>query len=303
MNEIVGVISLEHQWHYQRQETVCTWVGYFTGWTYVLLFIFSYEIIVYLLFLVVSKIRGIQLPHDQCGVTYTRCCAVTVEIVLIFLPLLTLTAFATPPYREKSMVLLVHGVWWGHWTIIVHQPVEHFRWLFLVCSYTALGVAGIIASLIFSIVYFKLSSSFREVRHLLKWTLYVLVFQFVHILMIMCSAACRIYTLKTRTHEQYSLWFLFALAVSLGVLLFPLGYFLCFPPVGHITQIIYHRCCEHKMLLNQNNTTMQSTAPRSSHVSQPSYTFFFASHPDEPSEISRLVSDTGYDSTLPTSSH
>ena len=168
---------------------------------------------------------------------------------------------------RKGMVLLVHGVWWGHWTIIVHQPVEHFRWLFLVCSYTALGVAGIIASLIFSIVYFKLSSSFREVRHLLKWTLYVLVFQFVHILMIMCSAACRIYTLKTRTLEQYSLWFLFALAVPLGVLLFPLGYFLCFHPVGNITQIIYHRCCEHKMLLNQNNTTMQSTAPRSSHVS------------------------------------
>lgn len=109
MNELVGVISLEHQWHYQRQETVCTWVGYFTGWTYVLLFIFSYEIIVYLLFFVVSKIRGIQLPHDQCGVTYTRCCAVTVEIVIIFLPLLTLTAFATPPYREKRYGIV--GPW------------------------------------------------------------------------------------------------------------------------------------------------------------------------------------------------
>ena len=37
--------------------------------------------------------------------------------------------------------------------------------------YMALGVAGIVACLIFSIVYFKLSSSFREVHHLLKCTL------------------------------------------------------------------------------------------------------------------------------------
>ena len=74
--------------------------------------------------------------------------------------------------------------------------------------YMALGVAGIVASLIFSVVYFKLSTSFKEVRHLLKQTLCVLVCKFFHILMIMCSVACRIYTLLMQRHERYGLWLL-----------------------------------------------------------------------------------------------
>ena len=53
LNETVGVISIEHQWIYHRQELVCKIVGMFTGWTYVVLFIFSYEIIFYLLYRVV----------------------------------------------------------------------------------------------------------------------------------------------------------------------------------------------------------------------------------------------------------
>ena len=117
--------------------------------------------------------------------------------------------------------------------------------------------------------------------------------------MIMCSAACRIYTLKTRTHEQYGLWFVFAIAVPLEVLVFPLGYFFCFHPVGNFTEKIYgklaHRCREHKMLFNQNDdnisTTLQPTVPKSSRISHPSYTFFIVSHPDKLSEGSCLIRD------------
>jgi len=63
--------------------------------------------------------------------------------------------------------------------------------------YMTLGVAGIVASLIFLVVYFKLANSFKEVCHLLKWTLCVLGFKFIHILMILCSVACRVYTLQS----------------------------------------------------------------------------------------------------------
>ena len=40
LNEIVGVVSIEHQWHCPGQETVCVWVGLFTGYghTYCCLF-------------------------------------------------------------------------------------------------------------------------------------------------------------------------------------------------------------------------------------------------------------------------
>jgi hypothetical protein len=48
LNELVGVVSIEHQWHYPRQETACVWIGLFTAWTYVLLstsnFIMEFQI-------------------------------------------------------------------------------------------------------------------------------------------------------------------------------------------------------------------------------------------------------------------
>ena len=302
LNEIVGIVSIEHHWLYPGQETVCEWVGLFLGWTYVLLFIFSYEIIFYLLYLVVSKIKGITLP--QCGMACTKFCGVTVEAVYIVLPLLISTAFAVPPYKQQR-----YGIA-GPWCFVRSlsddcKPIGKEFQLAFYGMYMALGVAGIIACLIFSVVYFKLSSSFKEVRYLLKRTLCVLVFKFVHILMIACSVTCRVYTLWTQRHEQYVLWFLHALAVPLGVLVFPLGYFLCFHPLGKIAQIIYkkvaHKCCKHKITFVQNedrSMTLQSTAPKSNRVSQPSHTFFFASHPDdERSEKSHLISDTGYGST------
>ena len=304
LNELVGVVSIEHQWYYPRQEMVCVWVGLFTGWTYVLLFIFSYEIIFYLLFLVVSKIKGIEF--SQCGVRCIRCFAIAIELVLIALPLFISTAFAVPPYIQDR-----YGIA-GPWCFVrslnynCTPTGEVFQKAFY-GMYMALGVAGIVATVIFLVVYCKLSSSFKEVRYLLKRTLCVLVFKFFHILMIMCSVACRLYTLRARRHELYGLWLLHAIAVPLGVLVFPLGYFLCFHPVGgSIVQFVYRniiqKCCRHMTSLDfdgeQSLTLLRATAPASNRISQPSTTFFFASHSDQPSKGSHpAVSDTGYGST------
>ena len=123
----------------------------------------------------------------------------------------------------------------------------------------------------------------------------------------MCSVACRLYTLRARRHERYGLWLLHAIAVPLGVLVFPLGYFLCFHPVGgSLVQFVYRniikRCCGHMTSLNFDGepsmTLLRATAPMSNRISQPSTTFFYVPHSDQPSEGSHAaVSDTGYGST------
>ena len=301
LNEIAGIISIEHQWPYERQETVCRWVGFFTGWTYVQLFIFSYEIIFYLLYLVVSQIRGIQL--HQCVIGYAaRFCSVTAEIVYIVLPALVSTAFALPPYIQNR-----YGIA-GPWCFVRSlnkdcEPSGKVIQMAFYGMYMSLGVAGIIASLIFSIVYFKLANSFKDVRHLLKRTLYVLVFKFVHILLIMCSVACRLYTLETRRHKLYGLWLAHALSVPIGILVFPLGYLLCFHPVGKIAQIIYkkiaRKCCTHNIVSCnpvevQSVTGMQATVRPSNRISQPSSTYFVVPHSDIQSEGTPILSDAGY---------
>ena len=306
LSEITGVISIEHQWRYERQEAVCVGVGLFLAWTYVLLFIFSYEIIVYLLYLVVWNIRGTRLP--QCGMGCTRCRGMIVEIMYIAIPVLISTAFALPPFIQQK-----YGIA-GPWCFVRSlnddcEPTGFTTQMTFYGMYMTLGVAGIVASLIFSVVYFKLASSFREVRHLLKRTLYLLAFKFVHILMILCSVTCRLYTLESRRHQLYGLWLTHALSFPIGVLVFPLGYFLCFHPVGKIARKVYKKvvvkCCRHTDNTSLNRAEVPSitgiyraTAPRSNRISQPSHTFFAVPHSDVLSEKLPLVSDTGYGSTF-----
>lgn len=304
LNEITGVISIEHQWRYARQETVCIGIGFVTGWTYVLVFIFSYEIIFYLLYLVVSKIRGTELPYCFVGCTRS-CCSVTTEIVFIVLPALIATAFSLPPYLHNN-----YGVA-GPWCFVQSlnsdcEPTGKATQMAFYSMYMALGFAGILASLVFSVVYCQLATSFRDVRQLLKRTLCVLVFKFVHILLILCSVACRLYTLQSRRHQLYGLWLTHALSVPIGVLLFPTGYLLCFHPVGTIVQKLYKmacKCCNHKRTLIEVQivTGQQATVPKSTRITQPSNTFFVVPHPsDIATERSSLINDTGYGSTYTT---
>ena len=90
----------------------------------------------------------------------------------------------------------------------------------------------------------------------------------------MSRAACQVYTLWSRQHKLYVLWLSHALSVPIGVLVFPLGYFLCFHPVGKIAQILYrkitHKCCKHRLSFNydeEQSMIQHATAPRSNSIS------------------------------------
>ena len=297
LSEVTGVISIEHLWHYKGQEAVCVGVGLFLSWTYVLLFIFSYEIIFHLLYLVVTKIGGTRLP--QCRLGNNKCC---IEIIYVALPVLISTAFALPPFIQHR-----YGIA-GPWCFVRSlndycEPTGYMTQMAFYGMYMTLGVAGIIASLIFLVIYFKLATTFREVRHLLKRTLYVLGFKFIHILMILCSVACRLYTLQSHRHQLYGLWLTHALSFPIGVLVFPLGYFLCFHSVGKIVQKVFKnlalKCRRHNTSLSRVEIPSitgihRATAPRSDRISQPSNTFFVVPHSDVLSENSPIMSDTGY---------
>ena len=294
--EIAVALNIEHQWHYKGQETVCVWLGFFTQWTYVLVFIFSYEIVLYLLYLVMLKIRGTPLPPWMGS----KCCTVTVEIIYIVTPLLISTTFAVFPYVKRSYG--VAGPWC--WVVSLNgdcEPSGFVTQMVFYSMYMAVGVVGIAASLVFLIVYFKLATSFREARQLLKQTLYVMVFQFIHILIVMCNLTLRLYTLLSRRHEVFGLWLAHAFTIPLGVLVFPLGYLLCFYPVK-IVQIVYKKiaafkCCKHKSsnkYVEAQSVTRHATAPVSDRITQPSDTFFVVPHPDMVSEKSPLLSDAGY---------
>ena len=298
LTEIAVGLNIEHQWHYKHQETVCVWLGFFTQWTYVLVFILSYEIVVHLLCLVGTKMKGSS--SSQCRFIRSKCYTVTLETVYIALPVSISTSFAIFPYVKKSYG--VAGPWCWVRSLNDHcEPSGFVIQMAFYSLYVSVGVVGMAASLVFAIIYFKMS---KEARHLLKKTLYVMIFQFIHILVIMCNLSLRLYTLISRRDQLYGLWSAHAFTIPIGVLVFPLGYLICFYPVVKVVLAVCKRisrvCFKPRVSSRQTevpNLTKLATAPGSDRVSQPSDTFFVVPHPDALTETSPLISDTGYGSS------
>lgn len=110
LTELAVGLNIEHQWHYRRQETVCVWLGFFTQWTYVLVFILSYEIVVHLLCLVGTKMKGSSSP--QCQFIRSKCYTVTLEIVTVHCPTsINFNRFCCISVCEERL--------WCGWTLVL----------------------------------------------------------------------------------------------------------------------------------------------------------------------------------------
>ena len=297
LSEIVTVLMMEHQWNYKGQESVCVWLGFFSLWTFYLVFVFSYEIIGYILYLVISKIRESPPPKWMSS----KCFSVFVEITYILIPVFISTAFAIQAYMTNS-----YGIA-GPWCFVKSlnddcKPTDFAVQMIFFTINVAVGVVGIAVSILFLDIYIKLARSYREARHLLKQTLYVMIFQCVHTLLSMFHFSVRLYTLYSHRHELYGLWVTFAFTIPTGTLILPLGILLNFYPVRKILCMIYKRliltCCQYRTLANDvRSTSKEATAPKSDRITQPSSTYFKVPHPESnvTSDQSPLVKDKHMD--------
>ena len=281
--EIVLGLCIEHQWHYKNQETVCVWLGFFSQFTCVTVFILSYEIILHLLCHVVSQIRG-SPPLPQC--IRSNYCTALLEIVYVVLPLTIATGFAIMPYINNGYGIA--GPWC--WVQSLNRQCKHVGLvpqMVFYGMYLTVGIVGIAASLVFTFVYCNIASSFRKVRFLLKRTLYVMLFQIFHIVIISFNLSVRAYTLHSRHDKVYGIWLADAFTIPIGVIIFPLGYVLCFYPVKDILLRVFNSFAHRCRLRNYDNNMLQqritknATAPESDRITQPSNTFFVVPHPDD----------------------
>ena len=299
MTQIASSFTMEHQWQYKGQEIVCVWLGFILLWTYYLVFIFSYEIVGYHLYLVISKIRATSPPQW----TGSKCFRVSMEVICILLPVCISTGFAIQAYVNQS-----YGVA-GPWCFVKSlnkdcQPTGFVIQMTFFSINMAVGIVGITASIIVLLVYIKLVSSYKEGRNLFKQTLHILLFQCIHVLIGILYLGVRLYTLLSGHYHLRDLWLIHAFAIPTGTLVFPLGILIGFYPVKKCIRAVVSRTVFCKTRSSSDGTstvtiTSYTTVPSSDRITQPSSTFFSVPHPasDVFSDDSPLISDTKCGST------
>ena len=314
-SELIQALGIEHQFQYEKQEKICFWLGFVTHWTSVMVFIFAFGIILYLLCLIVTKIRGniCSLPSES------RCYQVLLELSFTLLPVVLSFAFALVPYFDNNYGLA--GPWcWVRSVNDECRSVGMRDQMIYFGLYEAVGVIGLTTSLVFSIVYCKLATSFREAKGLLKRTLILMGFQLGYVLIVTFQLAVRLYTGLTGQRQHIGLWFIHAFIIPNGQLIFPLGCLACFYPVrkmlwgsilktGHKCKDWYKSCscraCKYNQTIDSSPQleTEAATAPESNRVSFPSDTYFDVPYTDaftkittEQSHLVPSAMDTGYSS-------
>ena len=281
-SETIQACSIEHQLHYEGQNVVCFWLAFITHWTSTMVFIFAFETILYLLYLVITQIRG----HLCCPPLQSRCNRAMLELLFILLPILLSFPIAYVPYRNNNYGLA--GPWcWVRSIDENCRSVGMRDQMIYFGLYWAVGAIGLTINIIFSVIYHKLTGTFKEARKLLKLTLILMCFQLGYIIIVTLQLAVRLYTAISGSQQHIVLWFMHAFIIPNGQLIFPVGYLICFYSVKKMLcesiRKARHKCKEWYDICvcrGQNGQALvegdieNSTAPESNRVSQPSNTFF-----------------------------
>ena len=297
--ELFISLSAERQFQYKGQNDVCVFLGFTTQWLSVIQMFYTFEIIAYLICLVIYSIQKKRFQVMKFCRTFT-------EVLLNLMPIVLAFIFSWEPYISGNRYGLAGPFCWIRTEDENCHHVGTRDQMIYYGLYEILGFTGIIAQIVFAVVYCRLASSLKEARYLLRQTLIVMVFQFAYTLSITYQLSVRLYTGLSKVQSHYSLWLAFSVISPIRQLLFPLGCFLCFYPVKDMLLKYFRKvqrcCCNHS---NQQSSsygevenpyfTGHATTPESTRISQPSSTFFVVPHPNESTgelESSHLVSKT-----------
>ena len=81
---------------------------------------------------------------------------------------------------------------------------------------------------VLAVAYCRLPASLREAWLLLRKTFIVLVCLLLYILLKVITLCIRIYTGKKDLYQHFYIWVLYAIAHPISLLVFPIGFLLCF---------------------------------------------------------------------------
>lgn len=293
--ELFISLSVERQFQYKGQDGVCVFLGFATEWLSVTQMFYTFEIIIYLFCLVIFAIQKNQFQ-------VSKACQRLTEALLTILPVVLAFIFSWEPYMSGNRYGLAGPFCWIRSEDENCHHVGTRDQMIYYGLYEILGFTGIIAQIVFAIVYCRLASSWKEARYLLRQTLIVMVFQFAYTITITFQLGVRLYTGLSKLQSPYALWLTFTAVSPIRQLLFPIGCIICFYPLKTMLLECFRKmqrcCCKRQsssyVEVDDPHFMEHPTVPQSTRISQPSSTFFNVPHPDESTtgvlENSRLVS-------------
>ena len=318
LRELSLLSLIEHYFYYAGQEEMCIAVAYFNHWTVALALVFTMGILIYMFYLVRRLSKGKTLAASS-GNTHSNCRRNCLEFLYVFLLVVVTFVYGAEPYIRGSYGLA--GAWC--WIVSLDDNCKRTESGLLeqLASYVfilAVGITGVVLMIFTAITYCRLPSNFREIRRLLRKTFVILACLLSFVAFHVITINVRIFSTKHEQYQHFTLWIVHAMAQSISFLLFPFGFILSFYPTGAITKC-YRACCHsvricvfprflrsERQRRNVNVTphsTMGPTAPKSTHVSQPSSTFFHAPYTNafthitsEDASLPKTQTDTGYGS-------
>ena len=285
--EIAFSLSIERQFPHAYQDQVCVAVGFLIHWSDIMVYISCYEIIFYLMYLVIimSRDKPIICAKSQCFQKI-------IEGVYASLPIVLPLPYVLPPYFDGHYGLA--GAWcWIKSVDEQCQPVGTVDQVVAYSTNEAVGIVGMVVCFILAAVYHRRASHIKETRRLLKRTFFLMCFQIVQVAIVTIPFAVRIYALSSHVYQDYHLWFVKALLEPISKLITQIGCFICFYPM---------LCYPFKGVcyVKKRNISRLVTVQESYYFSRPSTTFFKVSHPDEDENSSLLQNNERYQSTIST---
>ena len=262
--EVCLTATLEHQFLYEHQDTVCSVLGFITHWSGLIVILSALGVIIYTMVLICKTMK-------QSSSSPSRRQRVLLEILyvilIITLPLSFILASATRGnYGLATAWCFIRAINKECEKVgIVEQLVLAYG------GYELVSIAGIVSIIVLAIMYCRMSADIPGVKKLLIRSLILTSFVLLYLLFTNTALAIRVYSGVSGWPYKYGMWLYFGVIIPLCQLIIPVGFLGSFY-FNHF----YLKCCKKHARRHQYNRleNQRKTFPASKNSTTPSSTFF-----------------------------
>ena len=284
---------IEHQFDYKGQHDLCKVYGFLLQWSVVSTSTFSIGIIIHLLYLVFSQIKGKSPTSRSQKLIYK-----TLELFYIVAVCIVPVTYLWIPFIHDNYGLAGSFCWMRaldkYCTNVGLEDQVIFGFGFSIIS----GIVGVFAIIALLVLYCRIAQhDFPEAKKLFLRTLILVIFLFAFILAMTLAFVIRLYTAINGRYQTYSVWIMHGVATPICHIIFPVGYLICFYSWNWFRWTTLKRaamknwkccfaCCKKTRPYEGPDSTVDvCTHPESSRVSDLSNTYFNLQYTNEFTQI------------------